>query len=140
MNAPLPPCGCKRGCEHREHPQFPAQRECRLGYDRRQLRERGKTRPCELSEPHGLHIWPTGEICQGFGTAAAPVSAAAPESDLQAAMDDMIRSMTSGMIRMSQAMQHAVAAIQAASQPPAVTPPDPDTTNTTTNGDDDGGQ
>ncbi len=30
--APLPPCGCKRGCEHREHPEFPEQRTCRLGY------------------------------------------------------------------------------------------------------------
>lgn len=31
MTAPLPPCGCRTGCQHRDHPQFPAQRECRAG-------------------------------------------------------------------------------------------------------------
>lgn len=28
---PLPPCGCRTGCQHRLYPQLPAQRDCRAG-------------------------------------------------------------------------------------------------------------
>lgn len=27
----MPPCGCRTGCQHRDHPGQPAQRECRAG-------------------------------------------------------------------------------------------------------------
>lgn len=27
----MPPCGCRTGCQHRDHPDQPAQRECRAG-------------------------------------------------------------------------------------------------------------
>jgi hypothetical protein len=29
---PLPPCGCKNGCQHQEYPGFAAQRTCRFGH------------------------------------------------------------------------------------------------------------
>jgi hypothetical protein len=32
-SAELPPCGCRSGCEHLRHPQFPAQRACKAGVE-----------------------------------------------------------------------------------------------------------
>jgi hypothetical protein len=63
---PLAPCGCRSGCQHRDHPQYAPQRSCRLGYVRPTSPERGKTRPCALDDPHGAHVRTTGAWCPGL--------------------------------------------------------------------------
>lgn len=60
----LPPCGCRSGCEHLRHPQFPAQRTCKLG-----------AQPYRAPEPAGTATSATEALELFTRTAAAGFTA-----------------------------------------------------------------